>query len=59
MCHVITNGIGSPIFFMQLCKNTRHLEVQIVGEVIADYVYRMTLNNDHSFDVQITVTESI
>ena len=25
-------------------------------EVIADDVYRLTLNNDHSFDVQITVT---
>jgi len=24
--------IGSPIFLMQLCKNARHLEVQIVGD---------------------------
>jgi acetyl-CoA carboxylase/biotin carboxylase 1 len=24
--------IGSPIFIMQLCKNARHLEVQIVGD---------------------------
>lgn len=24
--------IGSPIFVMQLCKNARHLEVQIVGD---------------------------
>jgi len=24
--------VGSPIFLMQLCKNARHLEVQIVGD---------------------------
>jgi acetyl-CoA carboxylase / biotin carboxylase 1 len=24
--------VGSPIFIMQLCKNARHLEVQIVGD---------------------------
>merc|ERR1719428_172665 len=24
--------IGSPIFIMQLCKNARHIEVQIVGD---------------------------
>jgi acetyl-CoA carboxylase/biotin carboxylase 1 len=24
--------IGSPIFLMQLCKNNRHIEVQIVGD---------------------------
>jgi acetyl-CoA carboxylase/biotin carboxylase 1 len=24
--------VGSPIFMMQLCKNARHLEVQIVGD---------------------------
>jgi len=29
----VTNEvIGSPIFLMQLCKNARHLEVQIVGD---------------------------
>lgn len=24
--------VGSPIFLMQLCKNNRHIEVQIVGD---------------------------
>ena len=24
--------IGSPIFLMQLCKNNRHIEIQIVGD---------------------------
>jgi acetyl-CoA carboxylase/biotin carboxylase 1 len=29
----VTNEVvGSPIFIMQLCKNARHLEVQIVGD---------------------------
>ena len=29
----VTNEVvGSPIFVMQLCKNARHLEVQIVGD---------------------------
>lgn len=29
----VTNEvIGSPIFIMQLCKNARHIEVQIVGD---------------------------
>lgn len=29
----VTNEVvGSPIFLMQLCKNARHLEVQIVGD---------------------------
>ena len=27
--------VGSPIFLMQLCKNARHLEVQIVGDEVS------------------------
>jgi biotin carboxylase len=29
---VENKDVGSPIFIMQLCKNARHLEVQIVGD---------------------------
>jgi len=29
---VSSEVVGSPIFIMQLCKNARHLEVQIVGD---------------------------
>ena len=30
---------GSPIFIMQLCKNARHLEVQIVGDQHSNAVF--------------------